>query len=199
MSKQILKSGTSIGANVKEAYKLVDEDSAKAGEYIKIYKDSALQSVVLNENQELVFTYLLADGSESVVPVSVASFLAESDGTSVLRTQKINPGKKLLYTGTVTKGNSFTVPNTAYYDLFAIALGTTTSTYTFRVLAYKSGSTIQGVCGRTDGTYNYLHFVSVTYNGDRWTLDGANTQYAKTDGTLSPLEDLCVKQVIGII
>ena len=68
-----------LGANVKEAYKLVDEDSAKAGEYIKIYKDSALQSVVLNENQELVFTYLLADGSESVVPVSVASFLAESE------------------------------------------------------------------------------------------------------------------------
>ena len=68
-----------LGANVKEAYKLVDEDSAKAGEYIKIYKDSALQSVALNENQELVFTYLLADGSESVVPVSVASFLAESE------------------------------------------------------------------------------------------------------------------------
>lgn len=75
-----------LGANVKEAYKLIDEDSAKAGEYIKIYKDSALQSVVLNENQELVFTYLLANGSESVVPVSVASFLAESefgDGLSV--------------------------------------------------------------------------------------------------------------------
>lgn len=68
-----------LGANVKEAYKLVDEDSAKAGEYIKIYKDSALQSVALNENQELVFTYLLTDGSESVVPVSVASFLAESE------------------------------------------------------------------------------------------------------------------------
>ena len=68
-----------LGTNVKEAYKLVDEDSVKAGEYIKIYKDSALQSVVLNEKQELVFTYLLADGSESVVPVSVASFLAESE------------------------------------------------------------------------------------------------------------------------
>ena len=75
-----------LGANVKEAYKLVDEDDAKSGEYIKIYKDSALQSVALNENQELVFTYLLADGSESVVPVSVATFLAESefaDGLSV--------------------------------------------------------------------------------------------------------------------
>lgn len=70
---------TALGANVKEAYKLVDEDSAKAGEYIKIYKDSALQSVVLNENQELVFTYLLANGETSVVPVSVSNFLAESE------------------------------------------------------------------------------------------------------------------------
>lgn len=70
---------TALGANVKEAYKLVDEDSVKAGEYIKIYKDSALQSVALNENQELVFTYLLANGETSVVPVSVSNFLAESE------------------------------------------------------------------------------------------------------------------------
>jgi hypothetical protein len=67
-----------LGANVKEAYKLIDEDSAKAGEYIKIYKDSALQSVVL-DGQELVFTYLLANGEEDVVRVDVSSFLAESE------------------------------------------------------------------------------------------------------------------------
>lgn len=67
-----------LGANVKEAYKLIDEDSAKSGEYIKIYKDSALQKVEL-VNQELQFTYLLADGTTSMVPVSVATFLAESE------------------------------------------------------------------------------------------------------------------------
>ena len=67
-----------LGANVKEAYKLVDEDSVKSGEYIKIYKDSALQKVEL-VNQELQFTYLLADGTSSMVPVSVATFLAESE------------------------------------------------------------------------------------------------------------------------
>lgn len=67
-----------LGANVKEAYKLVDEDSIKSGEYIKIYKDSALQNVEL-VNQELQFTYLLADGTTSMVPVSVATFLAESE------------------------------------------------------------------------------------------------------------------------
>lgn len=67
-----------LGANVKEAYKLVDEDSAKSGEYIKIYKDSALQKVDL-EGQELVFTYLLATGAEDVVRVDVSNFLAESE------------------------------------------------------------------------------------------------------------------------
>ena len=67
-----------LGANVKEAYKLVDEDSAKSGEYIKIYKDSALQKVELVD-QELQFTYLLADGTTTIVPVSVATFLAESE------------------------------------------------------------------------------------------------------------------------
>lgn len=69
---------SALGTNVKEAYKLVDEDETKAGEYIKIYKDSALQSVVL-DGQELVFTYLLATGAEDVVRVDVSTFLAESE------------------------------------------------------------------------------------------------------------------------
>ena len=69
---------SALGANVKEAYKLVDEDSVKAGDYIKIYKDSALQSVEL-DGQSLKFTYLLVDGTTSVVPVDVSAFLAESE------------------------------------------------------------------------------------------------------------------------
>ena len=69
---------TSLGTNVKEAFKLVDEDGTKAGEYIQIYKDSALQSVSLDE-QELVFTYLLVDGTTDVVRVDVSKFLAETE------------------------------------------------------------------------------------------------------------------------
>ena len=69
---------TTLGANVKEAYKLVDEDGAKAGEYIKIYKDSSLKSVAL-DGQTLNFTYILADGTESTVGVDVSTFLAESE------------------------------------------------------------------------------------------------------------------------
>ena len=69
---------TALGTNVKEAYKLVDKDGVKAGEVIKIYKDSSLKSVALN-GQTLNFTYILADGSENTVGVDVSTFLAESE------------------------------------------------------------------------------------------------------------------------
>ena len=69
---------TSLGANVKEAYKLVENGNAKAGEYIKVYKDSALQSVAL-VGQELQFTYILDSGQTSTVSVDVSNFLAESE------------------------------------------------------------------------------------------------------------------------
>lgn len=67
--------------NVKEAYKLVKtqgEVSEQVGETIKIYKDSALQSVVLS-GESLDFTYLLADGTEETVSVDVSKFLSETE------------------------------------------------------------------------------------------------------------------------
>jgi hypothetical protein len=70
---------TALGdTNVKEAYKLIDEDNTQAGDIIKIYKDSSLKEVKL-VGQELQFTYILADGSESTVGVDVSTFLAESE------------------------------------------------------------------------------------------------------------------------
>lgn len=71
-----------LGANVKEAFKLVDEDGTQAGDQINIYKDSALKEVKL-VGQELQFTYILAepkDGNyEETVGVDVSAFLAESE------------------------------------------------------------------------------------------------------------------------
>lgn len=69
---------TALGTNVREAYKLVDEDGVKAGDIIKIYKDSSLKEVALN-GQTLNFTYILADGTEKTVGVDVSTFLAESE------------------------------------------------------------------------------------------------------------------------
>lgn len=70
-----------LGANVQEAYQLyetVGTASTKAGEAIKIYKDTSLKSVSFAD-QILTFTYILADGSENVVNVDVSSFLDENE------------------------------------------------------------------------------------------------------------------------
>ena len=72
--------------NVKEQYKLVDKDGVAIGSPINIYKDSSLKGVALVD-QELRFTYILADGSENTVGVDVSKFLAESefsDGLQVI-------------------------------------------------------------------------------------------------------------------
>lgn len=69
---------TALGANVKEAYKLVDRSGAQVGDAIKIYKDSSLKSVALSD-QTLNFTYILANGNEDTVGVDVSTFLAESE------------------------------------------------------------------------------------------------------------------------
>ena len=70
---------TALGeSNVKEAYKLIDGADTQAGDTIKIYKDSSLKSVALND-QILNFTYILDDGKESTVGVDVSTFLAESE------------------------------------------------------------------------------------------------------------------------
>lgn len=72
--------------NVKEQYKLVDKDGVAVGFPINVYKDSSLKKVALVD-QELQFTYILADGSENTVGVDVSTFLAESefsDGLQVI-------------------------------------------------------------------------------------------------------------------
>lgn len=69
-------------ANVKEAYKLVDEDETAVGDPILVYKDSSLKSAAMGTEanaQKLILTYILADGTESVVPVDLSAFYAESE------------------------------------------------------------------------------------------------------------------------
>ena len=68
-----------LSENVKEAFKLVDEDGLQVGETIKVYKDSSLMSVELKEDQKLYYTYILANGDETTVDVDMSKFLAESE------------------------------------------------------------------------------------------------------------------------
>ena len=93
-----------LGANVKEAYKLLDSKGGQLGEWIKIYKDSALQKVYLGHVDDalasdsspvvtsgtgetaLCFIYYTVEGKYQLVAVNVESFLQESefkDGLSV--------------------------------------------------------------------------------------------------------------------
>lgn len=93
-----------LGANVKEAYKLLDSKGGQLGDWIKIYKDSALKEVYLGHVDDrladvsspvvtsgtgetaLCFIYYTVEGKYQLVPVNVESFLEESefkDGLSV--------------------------------------------------------------------------------------------------------------------
>lgn len=78
--------------NVKEAYKLVDEDGTQVGETINIYKDSSLISVELvdekpaetegaeaTKGQFIKYTYVLANGEESTQYVDVSRLLVEAE------------------------------------------------------------------------------------------------------------------------
>lgn len=67
-----------LGANIREAYKVVDEDGVQCGATIPVYKDSSLIEVWL-DGQTLFYKYLLADGSEKQVGVDVSAFLHESE------------------------------------------------------------------------------------------------------------------------
>ena len=86
-----------LGANVKEAYKLLDSKGGQLGEWIKIYKDSALKEVYLGHVDDrladdsspvvtsgtgetaLCFIYYTVDGKYQLVAVNVESFLQESE------------------------------------------------------------------------------------------------------------------------
>ena len=71
---------SALGKNVKEAYKLIGKNNEQLGQTIKIYKDQSLKSVIFDgDTQELVYTYIVSDGSESVVRVNVSAFLTEEE------------------------------------------------------------------------------------------------------------------------
>lgn len=72
--------------NVRVAYQLVDQDNNVSGATIKIYKDSALQEVVLVEEDDkgvkgqfLKFTYITATGDPNIIYLDVSTFLVEAE------------------------------------------------------------------------------------------------------------------------
>ena len=121
-------------------------------------------------------------------------------GVPVLAGGEDNSGKKVLYTGNASAGSTFTVENTADYDLFAVRLGTSSTTENTVVMAYKVGDTIRGVGGWSgDATQNIkLFFLSASFEGDRWTvIDATSKELAGT--SVGSAVKLNVKEVVGVI
>lgn len=117
---------------------------------------------------------------------------------------ELNPGKKVLYSGSVSVDEKFSVPNTSNYDLFAILLGNDSGATAIAVLSYKISGVIRGVggwCGtRGENAYSrQLFYVSATHDGDTWMLVDAGYNNISTDGVLSAGVRLKIKKIIGII
>lgn len=93
-SYEIVPVTEGLAANVKEAFKLIDEKGVQAGSQINVYKDSSLKSIALEgaegSKQELVYTYTLADGNEEVVRVDVSKFLAEAEFKNGLEVSSVD-------------------------------------------------------------------------------------------------------------
>ena len=80
-SYTIVKETTGLDSKVREQYRLqqtVGSTTEFVGDTIQIYKDSSLKQVEL-QGQNLMFTYILDDGTETTLPVDVSTFLAESE------------------------------------------------------------------------------------------------------------------------
>lgn len=79
----IAKVTEGLGSNIKEAYKLVDEDGTQCGTLIEIEKDDSLLDVVTTTdekgNQVVKFTYNLADGTSKEVTIDLSAYVTESE------------------------------------------------------------------------------------------------------------------------
>ena len=121
-------------------------------------------------------------------------------GVPVLVGGEASSGKKVLYTGNASAGSTFTAENTADYDLFAVRLGTSSTTENTVVMAYKVGNAIRGVGGWSgDATQNIkLFFLSATFSGNTWTVvDATSKELAGT--SVGSAVKLNVKEVVGVI
>jgi hypothetical protein len=106
-----------LGTNVKEAYKLINQEGVQLGDWVKIYKDSSLKSVTLSGDtattgQWLIFTYILADGSEDVVAVDVSKFLVQAEFTGGVKANNagivsgvVDTNSEKVYTAYDNAGN----------------------------------------------------------------------------------------------
>lgn len=115
---KIKKVTEGLAANVKEAYQLVQTVNGVASDIdvqIPIYKDQTLKSVELadkdgsKKGQYLKYTYITAEGKDSVVYVDVSKFLVESEfknGLSVSESGEVSVKIDATSEGFLTVGTN---------------------------------------------------------------------------------------------
>lgn len=137
-------SGTPTETNVKEVYQLqqtINGTSTNVGLPIKIYKDSSLKSVEYitdpsdEHYQNMAFTYILSDGSETTEYVDLGSLIIEAEAASGITATAdgvlvgvVDPTSEFLSVGTdgfKVSGVSTAITN-AVQALDAIESGSTT-------------------------------------------------------------------------
>ena len=75
-----------LGANVKEAYRLTNHNGSQLGSWIKIYNDSSLNSVSISGDssggQWMIFNYTYSDGTTGNTVVDISSFVTQAQFAS---------------------------------------------------------------------------------------------------------------------
>lgn len=88
---------TSLGANVKEAWKIVNQEGTRLGDFVKIYKDSSIAEIYLGtsadtvnattgaidkksgDKESLNYVYYTSGGTYSITHIDLETFLTEPE------------------------------------------------------------------------------------------------------------------------
>ncbi len=154
---------------------------------------------LLNGEKELVkihnlgfgggLTFKSADNGEIV-----GSFTGLSDGLHV------NYKKPILFSGSASIGESFTVPQSTDFDLFSVRLGDDTP-FSTTVLAYRVGNFIRGVGGYSGSASadKTLLFLSVECDGNTWTLVDCSMHRIDSSGNIGEATKHNIKEITGVL
>lgn len=82
-SYSIQKIEDNLDVTVREQFILIDEQGRQVGDTIKVFKDSSLKSVELDDST-LKFTYILSDGQESIVDLDLSRLIPNTKFTNGL-------------------------------------------------------------------------------------------------------------------
>lgn len=153
----VLKSVTPTNNNVKEEYQLQGINGVQLGtDTIKVYKDQTLKSAKF-ENQILTLTYILADGSESLVDIDMSSIILETEVENGIQVNDHKLSIKLDITGDDTGEGKF------------LTVG-------------KEGLKLNGV---SEAIKNAIEALDVTAQSKEDTKKYVKTTLSETDGKVS--------------